>query len=144
MRCLLIPSIALLLFLPQSVRSEGEGTDGPIASASLIKSRFPKAGGMIKGAFVDLKDGRITAKYNSIADSGVELERTDSHGEAVWRVLIEGLGVAHKKYSQEVVIDIDEEKGVVWAISLGAKRIYEVRKISDGSQVSREVTEITR
>ena len=94
-----------------------------------------------KGEFIDTNPKtkeRLYIRYSPIADLGVELELT-AGDSLIWREHIQPLGVSHSKYRNDVSVRV--ENGKIFVISVGAKRILEVRDLKTGKQLSREIAE---
>ena len=95
-----------------------------------------------KGEYIDTNSKtkeRLDIRYSPIADIGVELELTVG-GSLVWREHIQPLGVAHSMYRHDVSVRI--ENGKIYVASIGAKRVFEVRDLKTGQQLSRDMGEV--
>jgi hypothetical protein len=118
-------------------------------------------GAAIKGQFIDIDinaHDRLYIRYNSRADTGVELERTRNN-MVVWRVHVQPLGISHSAYTQDVDVLIwarlpegelspsapavhgDEQ---VMITSTGARTIHEVRALRTGELISRKIEDAQR
>ena len=99
---------------------------------------FPTVEGpFTKGDFIDLgKADRLYIRYQSISDSGIELERI-TDGKIVWRVQSEPLGVAHSKYGHEVVVCIDGSMMNIVDRNIFGGSFCERRRLDTGELIER-------
>jgi hypothetical protein len=116
-------------------------TAGPIED-----SWFPNVDGVfVKAEYIDLNTNhteRLYIRYGPISDSGVELEKT-TNGVVLWRVHVKPIGgLTYSKYSNDVDARIWTDQ--IWVTSTGAKQIFEVRSLKNGSFISRKVTDVER
>jgi hypothetical protein len=127
MKTQLLRAPILLLAMALVVRGQ-EGDTKPLdVPKEIPESVFSEVDGIgTLGIYFDLPGGeskgdRIYARYSPMADSGVEVERVDPEGAVKWRSFVEGLGVAHSAYSQDVRVGLEAiEKKKIWVIIRGA------------------------
>jgi len=133
MKLALFISLGLGLFAPLA----------PSAEKPIEETRFEFIDGTFSRAeYIDLNlktHDRLFVRYDTIADSGVELERVID-GKVLWRKHVEPLGVEHSKYRHEVHVSIDSfTPDTIRVTSIGESIIFEARALSDGQKISREI-----
>jgi hypothetical protein len=81
--------------------------------------------------------GSITARYDAIADSGVELVRLDRANRELWHATCRPLGVGHSKYHQDV--ELRREGNQLRVVSRGSAGTFEeLRDLASGRRLMRK------
>jgi hypothetical protein len=140
----LIPIAAILLSIATPMLAQQADPKPPEAPKEIPKSVFPKADGEnATGIYLDLagtKGERLYARYCPIADSGVEVERVAADGTVLWRTYVEGIGVSHSRYRQQVSMTLSGESQI-WLIIDGSGRLDVYLDLKTGTSELRKKTE---
>ncbi|GEM_PF-6171877 len=125
--------LVLLLLCLSSCRSHKTSGRTP----DVPDSWFPEVDGVSnKGEYIDFgKNDRLYFRYNTISDSGIELERVHA-GSIVWRVHANPLWVEHSKYHQNVHVRIEASVIHITSRASGGS-FYERRHLETGELIDR-------